>query len=88
LGEEICLARRIERDTRERGRSRESILEQFSSTVRPMAQRYVHPTCQFADVVLTGDSDIGEEMELVLSHIRNGSAREGKPQLHNPASPG
>ncbi len=88
LGEEICLARRIERDTRERGRSRESILEQFSSTVRPMAQRYVHPTRRFADVVLTGDGDISKEIEGVLSHIRNGSTREGKPQLHNPASPG
>ena len=75
LGEEICLARRIERDTRERGRTRESILEQFSATVRPMAQRYVHPTRQFADVVLTGDGEIVEEMERVLNHIKAGSSR-------------
>jgi uridine kinase len=75
LGEEICLARRIERDTRERGRTRESVLEQFSTTVRPMAQRYVHPTRQFADVVLTGDSEISEEMERVLKHIKAGSSR-------------
>jgi len=75
LGEEICLARRIDRDTRERGRTRESILEQFQTTVRPMAQRYVHPTRQFADVVLTGDGEIGNEMDLVLKHIRAGSTR-------------
>jgi uridine kinase len=73
LGERICLARRIERDTRERGRSRESILEQFSTTVRPMAQRYVHPTREYADIVLTGDGDIDDEMERVLEHIRAGS---------------
>ncbi len=70
LGEEICLARRIERDIRERGRTRESVLEQFSATVRPMAQRYVHPTRQFADVVLTGDCAIGDEMRLVLEHVK------------------
>ena len=70
LGEDICLARRVERDMRERGRTRESVLEQFSTTVQPMAQRYVHPTRQFADVVLTGDGEIGEGVERVLMHIR------------------
>jgi uridine kinase len=74
LGEEIRLARRIERDVRERGRTRESVLEQFSITVRPMAQRYVHPTRQYADVVLTGDGEIADEMERVLKHIRNGNS--------------
>jgi len=77
LGEEICLARRIDRDTRERGRTRESILEQFSTTVRPMAQRYVHPTRQFADVVLIGNGEIVEEMERVLNHIKAGSGSSG-----------
>jgi len=69
LGEQICLARRIERDTRERGRTRESILRQFHHTVQPMAREYIHPTRHFADVVLTGDDDIGNEVKLVLSHI-------------------
>jgi uridine kinase len=76
LGEEICLARRIERDMRERGRTRQSVLEQFQTTVRPMAQRYVHPTRQYADVVLTGDGEIQDEMERVLKHIRAGSSRD------------
>ena len=73
LGEEICLARRIERDMRERGRTSESVLDQFATTVRPMAQRYVHPTRQYADVVLAGDGEIGGGIELVLKHIRAGS---------------
>lgn len=72
LGEEICLARRIERDMRERGRTRESVLEQFYATVRPMAQQHLHPTRQYADVVLTGDDDIANEVQLVLNHIRAG----------------
>jgi hypothetical protein len=39
-----------------------------------MAQRYVHPTRQFADVVLTGDCEIADEMERVLKHIKVGSS--------------
>jgi uridine kinase len=70
LGEETCLARRVERDMRERGRTRESVIDQFRTTVRPMAERYLHPTRKYADLVLTGDTDIDSEMELVLSHIR------------------
>ena len=41
-----------------------------------MAQRYVHPTRQFADVVLTGDAEIADEMERVLKHIKAGSGSE------------
>jgi uridine kinase len=70
LGDEICLARRIERDMRERGRTRESVLEQFHTTVQPMARQYLHPTRQYADVVLTGDADIALEVQLVLDHIQ------------------
>ena len=73
LGEEICLARRVERDMRERGRTRESVLEQFRTTVKPMAERYLYPTRKFADLVLTGDDDIRDEMQQVLSRICAGS---------------
>lgn len=72
LGEEICLARRIERDIRERGRTRESVLEQYHTTVLPMAKKYVHPTRAFADIVVTGDDDINREVEAVLQHVRAG----------------
>jgi uridine kinase len=76
LGEEICLARRIERDMRERGRTRESVLQQFHTTVQPMARQYLHPTRQYADVVLTGNDEIGNEVRLVLSHIQASRERD------------
>jgi uridine kinase len=70
LGENKCLRRRKVRDVRERGRTEESVLRQFEKTVQPMAKLYVYPTRQFADIVVTGDHDIEEEAEQVLSHIR------------------
>ncbi|HYE23764.1 MAG TPA: uridine kinase [Clostridia bacterium] len=73
LGEDICLERRIERDIRERGRTRESVLEQYHTTVAPMAKRYVYPTRDFADIVVTGDDRIENEVGAVLNHVLTGS---------------
>jgi uridine kinase len=79
LGEDICLERRIERDIRERGRTRESVLEQYHSTVLPMAKRYVHPTKSGADIVVTGDDRIDNEVAAVMNHVLAGAeAKSGK----------
>ncbi|HVP64005.1 MAG TPA: uridine kinase [candidate division Zixibacteria bacterium] len=74
LGEELCLERRIERDISERGRTRESVLEQYRTTVQPMAKQYVYPTRNHADIVVTGDDDILHEASVVLAHVRAGAA--------------
>lgn len=50
----LCLERRLARDTVERGRTRESILEQYTRQVRPMCQQHLLPTRAFADLVLDG----------------------------------
>jgi len=65
-----CLNRRLERDIRERGRSRESVLEQYRLTVRPMAEKYVLPTRHFADLVLDGAGPIEQSVEAVLASAR------------------
>lgn len=62
----ISLGRRLERDIRERGRSRESVLEQYRLTVRPMAEKYVLPTRAFADLVLDGAGPVEESAAAVL----------------------
>jgi uridine kinase len=79
LGEEVCLKRRIERDIRERGRSRECVLEQYRTTVIPMARQFVYPTRAFADLIVTGNDDIAREVDAVLEHVRHGVAQaQGK----------
>ncbi len=74
LGEETCLERRIERDIRERGRTRESVLEQYHTTVAPMARQFVYPTRAYADIVVTGNDEIAHEVEAVMRHVANGKA--------------
>ena len=47
-----CLERRIERDVRERGRSRTAVVYQYERTVRPMYDLHIHPTREHATLVL------------------------------------
>ncbi|HWQ55140.1 MAG TPA: uridine kinase [Bryobacteraceae bacterium] len=65
----LCFERRLERDTRERGRSQESVFEQYRQTVRPMAERYVLPTRAFADVVVAGTGSLDLSAAAVLDHV-------------------
>jgi uridine kinase len=66
-----CLERRIARDVRERGRSPESIGRQYELTVRPMAQRYIHPTREFADLVLNGDDPLDQVCTAITGLLRH-----------------
>jgi uridine kinase len=71
LDESQCLNRRLERDVRERGRTPESVRRQFEDTVLPMARRYVIPTKQYADIVVSGAAPVGEAAQLVLLRVRS-----------------
>jgi uridine kinase len=70
MTDDVCLQRRTERDVRERGRTPQSVVEQFRSTVAPMAEQFVRPTRYHADVVLSGTLPVQQGVALVLDHVR------------------
>jgi len=70
LDDHVCLARRIERDTKERGRSRQSVLSQYTATVRPMNEKYILPTKNFADIVVKGEDPLERSTALIGARIR------------------
>ena len=70
MSDDVCLARRTERDIRERGRTVESVRSQYARIVAPMAQKYVRPTMVYADVVVLGAGSIEAEVAEVLAHCR------------------
>ena len=70
----VCLERRLERDVRERGRTPESVRAQYATTVRPMAERYIHPTRRYAEVVVSGVAPLEISAAAVLAHIRGAGA--------------
>jgi uridine kinase len=75
MTDDVCLQRRTERDVRERGRTPESVFAQFQATVAPMAERYVRPTLQYADIVVPGVIPIDEGITYVLDHVRGQALR-------------
>jgi len=64
VAEDIRFIRRLRRDIQERGRSLDSVIEQYLSTVRPMHLEFVEPSKRYADVILPegGNNQIGIEM--------------------------
>jgi len=64
-----ALARRIERDTRERGRTEASVRAQFRDKVRPNFERYVQPTMQFADLVVSGLDPVEVSARTILDRL-------------------
>lgn len=66
----VCYQRRVERDVRERGRTMESVFEQYQATVRPMAERYIWPTRAWADVVVSGVEPLERSTAAVLAHVK------------------
>jgi uridine kinase len=67
---ELCLTRRIYRDMRERGRTEASVREQYDATARPMADEYVLPSAQHADVTVEGTDALDWSIEQVLRELR------------------
>ena len=67
---DVCLARRIHRDMRERGRTEESVREQFEATARPMADLYVVPSAARASVIVEGTDALDWSVEQILRRMR------------------
>ena len=66
---ELRLSRRLERDTTERGRSREDVLRQFHAQVEPAQQAFVSPSQIHADLIINQADYISDMTQVVKSVI-------------------
>jgi uridine kinase len=73
----VCFRRRLERDVAERGRTPESVREQYEKTVRPGAERFVFPTRQYADLVVSGEEPFEASTGAVLNALRKARVAGG-----------
>jgi len=64
------LLRRIERDLKERGRTFESIKNQYMATVKPMHLEFVEPSKRYADVIIPRGKDNKVGIKMVASRLR------------------
>ncbi|WP_404952480.1 uridine kinase [Staphylococcus pseudintermedius] len=49
---DLRILRRLVRDTKERGRTMESVIDQYHTVVRPMHNQFIEPTKKFADIII------------------------------------
>jgi len=68
--DDVCFARRLRRDTEERGRAPKSVKERYEATVRPASEKYVRPSAAHADLILDGTAALDWKVEQVLAAMR------------------
>lgn len=69
IEDEPALQRRLQRDTRERGRSHSSVVEQYERCVRPANRLYIHPSRSAANCLLQGSTPTAEQLANILAQL-------------------
>ena len=67
---DVRILRRIVRDVRDRGRSLESVVNQYLTTVKPMHEQFVEPSKRKADIIIPEGGHNQVAMDMVLERVR------------------
>lgn len=62
--------RRLKRDLVERGRSLDSIIHQYVTTVKPMHHKFVKPTKRYADIIIPNDEKHQVAVDVIVGRIK------------------
>jgi len=68
---DVRLIRRLQRDITERGRTVESVIKQYQSTVRPMHLEFVEPSKRYADVIIPEGGFNTAALDMVVARIES-----------------
>jgi uridine kinase len=68
---DVRLIRRLQRDISERGRTAESVIKQYQSTVRPMHLEFVEPSKRYADVIIPEGGFNTAALDMVVARIES-----------------
>jgi uridine kinase len=67
--DDIRIIRRIKRDMVERGRTLDSIINQYMSVVKPMHHQFIEPTKKFADIIIPEGGSNRVAIDLMTTKI-------------------
>ena len=67
---DLRFIRRLERDIRERGRSTDSVIQQYQRTVRPMHLEFVEPSKRYADIILPEGGHNTVAIDMLVTTVR------------------
>lgn len=66
---DVRVLRRIRRDTKERGRSLESVINQYLGTVKPMHEAFVEPSKKYADFIIPSGGRNPVVLEMIVNRL-------------------
>ena len=75
---DVRILRRIVRDVRDRGRSLESVVNQYLTTVKPMHEQFVEPSKRCADVIIPEGGINAVALSMVMERIRAYLRKKGE----------
>lgn len=75
---DVRILRRITRDVRDRGRSLESVIDQYLSTVKPMHEQFVEPSKRNADIIIPQGGHNQVAMQMVIERVRAHLSKESE----------
>ena len=67
---DVRILRRIVRDVRDRGRSLESVVDQYLTTVKPMHEQFVEPSKRNADIIIPEGGHNVVALDMVIERVR------------------
>jgi uridine kinase len=75
------LLRRMRRDILDRGRSIESVMHQYITTVKPMHLEFVEPSKRYADIIIPRGAENTVAVDMVVTKVKTmlGNALDGSP---------
>ncbi|HDY75143.1 MAG TPA: uridine kinase, partial [Candidatus Marinimicrobia bacterium] len=76
---DIRFIRRLSRDIKERGRTTQSVMDQYLHTVRPMHEQFVEPTKVFADLIIPEGGHNEVAIDLIRTKIKSILGTFAKP---------
>ena len=68
---DVRILRRIKRDVNDRGRSLDSVINQYISTVKPMHEMYVEPSKKYADIIIPEGGYNLVAMEMIENRVKS-----------------
>ena len=69
--DDLRFIRRLERDMAERGRTLDSVVNQYLNTVKPMHYAFVKPTKRYADIIIPNDKDHDVAVDIIITKINS-----------------
>ena len=73
---DVRILRRIMRDVKKRGRSLDSVVQQYLTTVKPMHEQFVEPSKRYADLIVPEGDKNAVALDMIIQRVKSHMEQE------------